>query len=165
MAQGILRVHGQEKLRVPVVANNSDVFAENSPVFIDSDGFLAISSTTNKIWGYCKKAFTALAANETGTGLQTTDSATARYAPPVIEPDNVDFWADADEALTQTSVGTYADIASVAAGVVTLNLVGGSTGQFHVLGLLADFDPNFTGDTLKIVVRAAEPQDSGFAQT
>jgi hypothetical protein len=164
--QGFYRIHGDEKVRIPVVALAAEVFAVGSPVGIDSSGYLVVAAASEKIWGYCTEALTAVTGNEAGT-MQQEDPAAVGYCPRVIEPDNVDFWADADEAWTQTSNGQYADIASVAAGVATLNLVAGATGQFHVMGRLADFsgDPAYVGDTTKIVVRVAEPMDLGFAQT
>jgi len=168
MAQGILRVEGPEIVRPPVIAVDSEVFAEGSPVYLDSSGFLAVTSTTNKIWGFCTEAITVISTNSTsssiGTG-QTVNSAAHSYCPRVIAPDNVLFWADSDTDFTQTDIGAYADVASESSGVVTLNLAAGSTGQFIVYGLLRDVDPSATGDDDRIVVKVAEPQDLAFAQS
>lgn len=168
MAQGIHRIHGAERVQPSVVAKNSEVFALYSPVTIDTNGFLAVcTSSGEKVYGYVTEAFTAIATNQTGTAgvYQLTDNTVARYAPRVIAPDNVDFWADSDQAYTDTDAGAYADVASVASGVVTLNLAAGSTGQFAVLELLSTSDPSAEGDTDRIVVRAAEWTTLGFAQT
>ena len=167
MAQGILTVHGEEIVQPPVIAKNSEAFALYSPVTIDASGFLAVASSSGeKIYGYCTEAFTAIAANQTGTAgtFQIALNTAARYAPRVIAPDNVDFWADSDEALTDTSIGAYADIASVSSGVVTMNLVAGTSGQFVVLGLMSQFNPLAEGDTDKIVVRASELTAHAYAQ-
>ena len=162
-----MTVHGEEIVQPPVVAKNSEVFALNSPVTIDTSGFLAVASSSGeKIYGYVTTAFTAIATNQTGTAgtLQIGDNTIARYAPRVIAPDNIDFWADSDEALTDTSIGAYADIASVSSGVVTMNLVAGTSGQFAVLGLLSQFNPLAEGDTDKIVMRVAEFTTHAYAQ-
>lgn len=167
MAQGILVVHGEEIVQPPVVAANSTTFAKDSPVTINSSGFLAvISSSGEKVYGYISEAFASIATNQTGTAgtFQIADNTAARYAPRVIAPDNVDFWADSDVALTDTDIGAYADVASVSSGVVTMNLVAGTSGQFAVLGLLSQFNPLAEGDTDKIVMRVAEPTTSGFTQ-
>jgi len=163
--QGIHRILGEAKIMTPVVAANSEVFAEYSPVYINTDGFLAvISSSGEKVRGYCMEAFTANSANQTGTEFQMNDNTAARYAPPVLDPSNVEFWADGDAAFTETDRGAYCDAASESAGVVTLNLSATTSGQFEVVGLLADFDPNYSADTTKVIVRVAEPQGLGFTQ-
>lgn len=168
MAQGIHMVHGEEIVMTPIVAKNSEVFALYSPVTVDSNGFLAVcTSSGEKVYGYVTEAFTAAAANQTGTAgtYQTTDNTSARYAPRVIAPNNVDFWADSDLAYTDTDAGAYADVASVSSGVVTLNLAAGATGQFAVLGLLSSANPSAEGDTDRIIVRAAERTVDGYAQS
>lgn len=168
IAQGFHRVNGEERVLPPVCAVDSEVFAEFSPVTINSDGFLAVSAATEKIYGYCTQAVTVIATNSTGSTAgvtQSTNSAAVGYAPRVIAPDNVQFWADSDQAMTQTDIGAYADIASESAGVVTLNLAAGATGQFIVEGLLSNVDPSAEGDTDRVIVRVAEPQELAFAQS
>jgi len=168
MAQGIHCVHGPEKVRPPVCALGSAQFAVATPVTIDTNGFLApISSSGEKIWGYCTEDVTAISTNSSGSTAGVTqqhDKAAHSYAPRIIEPDNVDFWADSDQAMTQTDIGAYADVVSVSAGVVTINLAAGASGQFHVIGLLSNVNQLGDGDTDRIIVRAAEPQDMAFAQ-
>lgn len=165
MAQGIQRINGTPEFRHPVVAKNSEVFAEGSPVTVDSSGFLAVASSSGeKIFGFCLRGFTALSTNQTGSGVQTTDSAAARFGPPIVGPKGVYFWADSDLAYTDTDTGAYADVASASSGVVTLNLAAGGTGQFFVTGLLSDTDPSAEGDTDRIVVTVAEPQDYAWTQ-
>lgn len=165
MAQGFSRVVGMEEVRPMVIAKNSEVFAEGSPVTIDSSGYLAVASSSGeKIWGFCTQGVTALGTNQNGTVPQVANSAAVGFAPRVIGTTNVYFWADSDLAWTQTDVGAYADIASASAGVVTLNLAAGSSGQFFVIGLLSDIDPSAEGDTDRIVVKVAEPQELAFAQ-
>lgn len=154
----------------PVCAKGSEVFAEGSPVTIDSSGFLAVASSSGeKIFGYCTENVTVVATNSSSQPSagywQNTNSAAVGYAPRVIAPDNVLAWYDSDLAFTQTDVGAYADIASVSAGVATLNLAAGASGQFLVEGLYASVDPaGSAGDTDRIIVRVAEPQELAFAQ-
>jgi 3D (Asp-Asp-Asp) domain-containing protein len=168
MAQGFVSVTGPERVMNPVCAVDSEVFAEGSPVTINGDGFLAVASSSGeKIFGFCTQAVTVSATNSTGATAgvtQTTSSTAVGYAPRVIAPDNVLFWADSDTAFAQTDVGAYCDIASESAGVVTLNLAATTSGQFIVEGLLSNIDPSAVGDTDRVVVRVAEPQELGFAQ-
>lgn len=168
MAQGIARVSTMGRIQEPIVAANSEVFADASPVSINSSGFLAVSTSAGeKIWGYCLRPFTAISTNQTGTAgtYQLYDAAAARFAPPILAPEGVVFWADSDLALTDTDLDVYCDIASVSSGVVTLNLAGGSTGQFKVMNLASNSDPSAEGDTDRIYVMVAEPQGLAFAQS
>lgn len=167
MAQGYLLVNDMERVMAPVCAVDSEVFAEGCPVTINSNGFLAPTAAGEKIYGFCTQTVTVIATNSTGSTAGVTQSSNplaVGYAPRVIAPDNVLFWADSDQALTQTDIGAYCDIASETAGVVTLNLAAGASGQFIVEGLLSNFDPSAEGDTDRIVVRVAEPQELAFAQ-
>lgn len=168
MAIGIERIHGKEMVQPPgPVAKNSEVFALWSPVTIDGSGFLAvISSSGEKVYGYCAEAFTAIATNQTGTAgtFQTTDATAARYSPRIIAPDNVDIWMDADQALTDTDIGAYHDVASVSSGVPTMNLAATTSGQFVVLALASQTNPSAEGDTDRVVLRAAELTTHAYAQ-
>ncbi len=156
MAQGFVRIEGDEKVRQGVIAANTTTFAEGTPVFINTSGFLDVcTSSGEKVWGFCTEA-----------KITTSDNQTvAMYKPRVIGCENVTFFADSDQAFTQTDAGAYVDIASSSAGVVTLNLAAGNTGQFFVVGLLSDIDPSADGDTDRIVVKVAEPQEFAFAQS
>lgn len=164
MAQGIFRINGEEIVQEAVIAANSIVFGEWCPVYKNASGFLDVVATNERPYGFIAEAFTALSTNQTGT-LQTRNSAAIGYAPRVIAPDNVLFWADADQAWTQTDTDAYCDALSVTAGIVTLNLAGGSTGVYAIIGLLSTLsgDPNLVGDTTKIVVKVAERQDLAYA--
>lgn len=159
MAQGIFRINGNEIVRPPQIAVNSEVFALHSPVWVNTSGYLGVIATNERPYGYCTEAFTAIATNQNGTVPQTHSPDAVGYAPRVIAPDNVLFWCDADEAWSQTVNGQYADVTE-AAGIVTANFPGGSDGLFYVHGLLADLsgDPSYVGDTTKVVLSVAELQ-------
>lgn len=163
MAQGFNRVVGLEEVRPSIVAKNSEVFAEGSPVTVAS-GFLKVAAAGEKIYGFSTQAGTALSTNQNGTIPQTGGAGAIGWAPRVISSINVYFWADSDQAFAQTDIGQYCDIASVSAGVVTLNLAGTTSGQFIVVDLLSNEDPSAEGDTDRIVVKVAEPQEYAFAQ-
>lgn len=159
---GILRVHGGEKVRPPQIALDSTVFVYGVPVWLNADGFLTTIATNERIYGYCMETFTAIATNSTGATLgisQSSDRTAVSYSPRVIEPDNVDFWMDCDQALTQTDIGQYMDV-TISAGVVTGNLAAGSTGLFLVTGLLRNESYLGDGDTDRVVCRAAEKLDT-----
>lgn len=164
MAQGFARVSGPEEVLPSVIAKNSEVFAVGSPVTVVSGYLQVATSSGQKIYGFCTEGFTALSTNQNGTVPQTTNSAAVGYAPRVLHPEKVLFWADSDQAFAQTDVGTFCDIASVSNGVVTLNLAGTTSGQFSISGLLSDMDPSAEGDTDRVVVKVAEPQQLAFAQ-
>jgi len=169
MAQGIFNIEGKVEMRPPVIAVDDEVFAEYSPVTIDSNGFLAVmSSSDEKCWGFCLEAFTAIATNDSAssvTSVQTTNKAVHSYAPPVQSPLNVLFWCDCDIAFTQTDVGAYADIVSESSGVVTMDLAATTAGGFLVMGLLSNWDPSATGDTDKTVFKVSEPFDVAQTQS
>lgn len=165
MAQGFNRVEGQERVRPPVIAKNSEAFTVGLPVTIDSNGFLAVASSSGeKIWGYVTETVTVLSTNQNGS-TQTLNSAAIGYAPRVLDAANVYIWGDSDQAMTQTDIGAYVDIGSTTSGSLVFNLAAGSTGQFLVTALLSDTDPSAEGDTDRIVVHVAEPQDFAFAQS
>lgn len=167
MAQGYIRIEKEEVME-PVCATDSEVFAKGSPVTINSSGFLAVASSSGeKIYGFCTEAVTVISTNSTSSTAgvtQTSDSTAVGYAPRVISPRGVKFWADSDTTFTQTDIGAYLDIASESSGVVTLNLSATTSGQFVVVGLASNVDPGSTGDTDRIVVEVAEPQISAAAQ-
>jgi hypothetical protein len=164
MAQNFNRVEGQERVRPPVIAKNSEAFTVGLPVTIDANGFLAVSTAGDKIWGYVTETVTVLSTNQNGS-TQTLSSAAIGYAPRVIDAANVYIWADSDQAMTQTDIGAYVDIGSTTSGSLVLNLAAGATGQFLVCALASDTDPTAEGDTDRIVVKVAEPQDYAFAQS
>lgn len=165
MAQGFRLIADSEDILQSVIAKNSEVFAEASPVTINSSGFLAVAAAGEKIYGFCSQAGTALSTNQNGTVPQTNSVSAIGWAPRVIGYKGVQFWADGDGTITQTKVGEYADIASSSAGVVTMNNTTGATGQFLLLGLDSDVDPSSDGDTDRGVYLVAEPQQFGFAQS
>lgn len=167
MAQGIVRVYGPEKPRTPVVAANNEVFVDGAYVSKDSAGLLIVATAGTKIYGIVRETVTAIAANATFTTPQNVNPSVAGYTPLVIDGDNVDSFMTADQAWAQTDNDAYADIAAVTAGVQSLNLAAGATGQFAVQGLLSQFDgnPANDGNTTNTVIKVAEPQDMGFAQS
>ena len=135
---------------VPIIAKNSETFSIGDAVYIDSDGFLALATTSSKILGYAVEDKVAASDNQT----------VAKYCPQYVYADNVEVLVDTDQAATQTDIGAYADLATVTSGAMVLNLVAGATGQFLVLG----WDTQ-TPDTSKAIVTVAEPQRLAFAQS
>lgn len=151
MAQYFLRTPDKGGVETPIIGNNSEVLSVGDAVYIDSDGFIAVATTSSKIFGFCNETKTMTSDNET----------VAKYCPEVIPADGVTMVYTADQAVTQTDIGTYADLATTTSGAQVLNLVGGSTGQFIVIG----FDPNKDGSTTLCIVKVAEPQVYAFAQS
>jgi hypothetical protein len=134
---------------VPIIAKNSEQFSIGDAVYIDTDGFLALATTSSKILGYALEDKTATADNQT----------VAKYCPQYVYADNVEVLIDSDQAATQTDIGAYADLGTVTTGVMVLNLAAGATGQFLVLGWDTE-----TPNTSKVIATVAEPQRLAFSQ-
>lgn len=132
----------------PVIGDDSVQFSVGDAVYIDSDGFLALATTSSKILGYCIEDVTMAADNTT----------VAKKCPMYVYAEGVEVEIDSDQACVQTDIGAYADLGTVTTGAMVLNLSAGATGQFFVLG----FDAN---DTDKVIVTVAEPQKMAFAQS
>lgn len=154
MSCGFHRVIGEEIVRDPIIAANSITFAEGSPVYINSSGFLDLAAAGTLIYGFCTEAKVTTSDNQT----------VAQYKPRVISGENVMWWCDGDEAFAQTDVGQYCDLGTVTAGVPVMNLPGGASGQMLLVMLLSDQDPSAEGDTDRCVFTVAETQDYAYAQ-
>lgn len=135
----------------PIIGANSTTLSRADAVYIDSSGFLAISSTTNKILGFSLDTISALASDN-----QTIGKVKPKYVPA----SGVLVQYPSDQDCTQTDIGAYADLSSGTTNAQTVNLVAGSTGQFLVLG----FDPAGEADNDVVVVEVAEPQNLAFTQ-
>ncbi len=151
MAQYFLRVADKGGMETPIIGNNSEAFSVADAVYIDSDGFLAKATTSSKIFGFADEDVTMASDNET----------VAKYKPQVIPADGVTMVYTADQAVTQTDIGAYADLGTTTSGAQVLNLAAGATGQFIIVG----FDPNNDGSTTLAIVKVAEPQVYAFAQS
>jgi hypothetical protein len=151
MAQRFLQDPAALGVGYPIIGNNSVALAVGDAVTINGGGFLDIASTSGKILGYCLEAVTMASDNET----------VAKVCPKYTYAEDVLMVYPTDEAVTQTSVGQYADFSSATTNAQTLNLVAGATGQFLVIG----FDPTGDGTTTDAVVIAAERIKDGYAQS
>lgn len=134
----------------PVIGINSGAFATADALYIDSNGWLTVVSTSSKVLGFSLDNRTMAAANQTVAKVKPL------YTPWL----GIVAVYTADQACVQTDIGAYADLVTVTSGAQVLNLVAGTSGQFHVLG----FDPDGDGTTTLTVVEVAEPQQLGFAQ-
>lgn len=146
--QAFLRESSRYQVGVPVIAANSEVFHVGDPLSIQS-GFIEYAEAGEKVIGYCLENYTAASDNQT----------VAKYKIQYVKALGVEMIFSSDQAAAQTDVGLYADLVGTT-GATQINLAGGSTGQFQVLG----FDPLGTGDTSLVVVEIAEPQFLAFAQ-
>ena len=131
----------------PIIGNDSEQFSVGDAVYIDSDGLLAVASTSGKILGYCIEDVT----------MASDNSTVAKVRPQYVYAEGVEVEIDSDQACTQTDIGAYADLGTATTGAQVLNLAAGANGQFMVLGFDAD-------DTDKVIVVVAEPQKLAFAQ-
>lgn len=161
MAQRFLNDAAGFGVGYPVIGANSVTFSEADPVYINTSGFLAIGTATDKILGYSNETITALAADN-----QTVAMITPKYvyadAMLMVYP------LAAAAAATQTMVGEYTDISGTTSGSFTLNASTSATaGQFLILGL----NPNNSGSTTagsttelsELVVRASFLQSATTA--
>lgn len=145
MAQRFRRTPMNQVLLPPVIGKNSEVFANGTPVTIDSSGFLAgCTSSGEKVYGFCIEDKTCASDNQT----------VAKYCPQVVDPMDVEMEITT-ATIAQTDVGEYADVATNTSGVVVMANPG-ATGQF----LLTEIIDSTTG-----VYKVAEPQQLAFAQS
>lgn len=151
MAQYFLRTPDKGGVETPIIGNNSSQFSYADALTIDGDGFITVASTSSKIIGFSLEDVTMASDNET----------VAKYCPLILPADGVTMVYTADQAVTQTDIGAYADLGTTTTGAQVLNLAGGATGQFIVVG----FDPNNDGSTTLCIVKVAEPQVLAFAQS
>lgn len=131
----------------PIIGVANTKFSVGDAVYIDSNGYLALATTSSKILGYCIEDKTTSATNAT----------VEKYCPQYVYAEDVEIEIDSDQACAQTDVGAYADLGTVTSGAMVLNLSAGASGQFLVLGFDAD-------DTDKVIAVVAEPQKLAFAQ-
>lgn len=135
----------------PIIGVNSGVNNLADAQYADSNGFLAVATTSSKILGFSAESSTNASDNQTVAKL------TPLYVPAL----GTQMVYSADQACVQTDIGAYADLGTATSGAQVLNLSAGATGQFFVYG----FDPYLTGDTTVVVVETAEPQVLAFAQS
>jgi len=141
-----------ELVSEPCIGVASVEFSPVDAVYIDSNGYLAIATTSSKVLGFCMENKTTAASNAT----------TEKYKPQfVMAFPFIQVALPSDQDCTQTDIGAYADLSSATTGAQTLNLVAGATGQFFVMG----FDPENISDDDDVVVCVAEPQWAAFAQS
>lgn len=135
----------------PAIAGNSVAFNIGDAVYVDTSGFLAIATTSSKIYGFVMEAFTAASDNQT----------VAKYKPTVLPAiPGVQVVLTSSAAMGQTNIGEYSDLSTVTSGAQVLNGTSAATGQFYIV----DVDPEGEGTTTDIVVEVAEYQKAGFAQ-
>ena len=136
----------------PVIGGNSVQFSMADAVYIDTNGFLAIATTSSRIIGYCVEDIT----------MSSTNQTVAKVCPKYIPALGVLMVYPGAAACTQTMIGEYVDLSTVTTGaqVVGAGSTSASSGQFLILG----FDPNGDGTTTDVVVCLGENQVSDAAQ-
>ncbi len=135
----------------PVIGKLSVQFSYADAVIIDSNGFLDLATTTSQIHGYyCGQGETMSATNQT----------VEKVCPDYVYSDGVEMVYGADQACTQTDIGTWCDFGTITTGAQQLNLAGSTKAQFFILG----FDPDGDGTTTSVVVKCGEPQYIGSSQ-
>lgn len=151
MAQRFLNDPAGFGVGYPVIGGNSAAFSYADAVYIDTSGWLQVATTSSKVLGFALDTVTMASDNQT----------VAKVCPKYVYADGVLVVLGGDSACTQTKVGEYADLVTTTSGSQVLNGTTGATGQFFVLG----FDPEGDGTTTDYVIRVAEPQTFGFAQS
>lgn len=135
----------------PIIQANSITTVVADALLIDTSGFLAMVTTSSKVFGYANEDKTITSDNQT----------VAKYKILYVPAEGVEMVYGADQAATQTDIGAYADFVTVTVGAFQLNLAAGNTGQMFVLGF-GPFDEGVT--TTDVVVEVAEPQLLAFTQ-
>ncbi len=144
----------------PVIGDNSAVFSLADPVFIDTDGFLDICTTSSKILGYSLATLTMASDNET----------VAQVCPQYVYQEGVlmVYPITGAGAATQTMVGSYTVFSDVTSGGFTTSASDSDTvGQLFIVGI----NPVNGGSTTagsatelsELVVKAAFKQTDTYA--
>lgn len=155
MAQSIYRVDGEERLRDPVIAANSEVFIDGTLVSKNSSGFLIAATAGLRIWGVSRSAFTATSDNQT----------VALKCPLVADTSNVTMSMLGDQAMVAGDKYKWADVSTVSAGLQTVAVSTATTaGQLALENLQSTVDtaPGFAAN--QVICRVAEWQDLAYAQ-
>lgn len=150
MSQRFLSGENRDNMGYPIIGANSVVFSHADPVYIDSNGFLALATAGSRVIGFALGSQTMAATNET----------VAKVKPEYIKAEKVVMAFPSDQDCTQTDVGAYADFGTATTGAFNINLAATTAGQVIVLG----FDPNGESDNDDVVCVIAEPQISAAAQ-
>ena len=150
--QRILTQYDTERVGYPIIGVASTKFSIGDPVYIDSNGFLALATTSSKILGFCIENYTTSASNAT----------TEKYCPQYINAEGVVVAFTISAAVAQTDIGAYSDVATATSGAIVLNGASAATGQFLILGI-GPLDNGAT--TTEVAVSVAEPQGLAFAQS
>ena len=147
----LYKVPVDASFETPAIAGNSVQFSIGDAVYVDTSGFLAIATTSSKIYGFVMEGFTATADNQT----------VKKYKPTVLPGiQGVQVVMPMSTAIAQTNVGEYSDLSTTTTGAQVLNATTSGAAQFYVV----DFDPEQDGTTTDAVVEVAEYQKAGFAQ-
>jgi len=137
----------------PVIGNSSEVFVHANPVYIDADGFLAnLADASVGVYGYYVGQ---------GETMASDNETVAKVCPDYVYARGVEMVFGADQACTQTDVGTLCDFGTYTSGAFELDLAGAQSNEatMFILG----FDPQGDGTTTDVVVIAATIQGSGYA--
>lgn len=128
MAQRFLQDPANFGVGYPIIGANSIAFSEADPVYINTSGFLALGTASDKVLGYSLDTITALASDN-----QTVAMVCPKYcyadAVLVVIP------LAAAAAATQTMIGEYVVLSGVTSGAMTVTTNSATVGQFLVLGI------------------------------
>ena len=153
--QYVYRVDGDERIKDPVVAANSEVFVQGTLVSKNSSGFVIAATAGTRVWGVSNSAFTAASDNQT-VGL---------VCPTVIDISNVVMSMLGDQAMVAGDRYKYADISTVSAGLQTVAVSTATTsGQLALENLQSNVDNNPQVATYQLLCKVAEWQDLAYAQ-
>lgn len=134
-------------LGFPIIGANSIQFSVGDAVYINTSGFLDLSSTTNRILGFSTDSVTMSATNQT----------VALVCPAYVPAGQVTMYYPMSSAPSQTMIGEYADFSSATTNAQTVSsTTSASTGQFFIVGI----DTTNTA----VYVQVAEQQRFDYAQ-
>lgn len=136
----------------PIIGANSVVFSVADPVYINSDGFIALATAGSLVFGYSIDAITMSATN------QTVAKVCPKIAPALGHI--MSYPNNGAHDFVQTDIGAYADFQTATTGAFDLNNTTAANAQMLILG----FDPAGEADNDQGVVRVAEYQGFAYAQ-
>ncbi len=155
MAQRFLNDTAGFGVGYPIIGANSVTFTEADPVYINTSGFLALGTSSDKVLGFSTDTISTLASDN-----QTV----AKVCPKYLYHDAVlvVYPLAAAAAATQTMIGEYVVISGTTSGAFTVGTNSATVGQFLVVGINPNNNGSVTDGTTaelsELVLRVAFPQ-------
>lgn len=128
----------------PILGVASGAFAHGDPVYIDSNGYLAVGTTSSVNIGYYVGQ---------GETMSATNATVEKVCPDWVPARDVVMAFSALRAIVQTDIGTYADFSTGSTGAFVVDPDTSSADTVYIVG----FDADDT-DVVYVVMADIAPQ-------